>query len=298
MHGSRISLIAFVIVLALMPAMASAGGKSHANERNKGHHGPVFQPPAGGQTFGGSAFKDKEERERQKAERREALERFLHELHCRVLKKHWPAKWERVCGAGEQTETPPPDPGPTTPPDEPPSDPPPDDPPPPPPTPTGMANFAAVGAVAFAHSANAGDEVGVGGGSADPMPAGSAFAWSDDSFAVSFSRLAGTFMEFRVGNVSNLKQVAATCGTWDTLQVAIHDGPAGATAELRNVMLNGTPLGDLVDNGDAVAENEFWTFSGLSLDAGFTLTASLVVTGWAAESATPARVEFTVGCGA
>jgi hypothetical protein len=287
MHGSRILVMAFVIVLALMPAVTSAGGKSHANERNKGHHGPVFQPPDSGPAFGGWPVKDKEERERQKAERREALERFLQELRCRVLKQHWPARFEQVCGE-TPGETPAPDPGPTDPPDDPPTDPPPND-PPPPPAPTGMANFAAIGAVAFAHSANPGDEVGLGSGPADPMPADSPFAWTDGAFAVSFSRFAGTFMEFRTGNVSNVKQVAANCA-WDTLQVAIHDGPGGATAELRNVVLNGALLGDLVDNGDGVPESEFWTFSGLTLDAGFTLTANLVVTGWATETAATARV--------
>jgi hypothetical protein len=103
---------------------------------------------------------------------------------------------------------------------------------------------------------------------------------------------------FTIGGSTFIKTIPATCGIWDTLQVAIMDGPPGTTAELQNVTLNMAPLGNLADNGDGVPESEFWTFGGLDLGGGFTLAGMLVVSGWATETVTPASVEFTIGCGA
>jgi hypothetical protein len=299
MRGVRVFLILFALSLALLPAAASAGGKTHHNDRDRHHPGPTYtdrDKPSPFQSFFDN--ENREERERRQAEKREALARWLHEVHCRTLKRHWPAKFERMCAVEDPGETNNPPSEPTDPPDtDPPADPPPPD-PPPPPSPTGMANFATVGAVAFTRSTNLGAERGLSSGPGDTNPAQDDFVWSDGSFAIELERLTGGMTMFTVGNSVQIKTIAATCGTWDTLQIAILDGPPGATAELRNVTLDGAMLPDLVDNGDGVAESEFWTFSGLDLNGAFALSANLVISGWAAQTVTPASVEITLGCGA
>ena len=301
MRGIRLLLILFALSLALVPVAASAHGKSGQNDRNKNqHHGPVFQDGDTRGPFGGFFDRDRhdrEERARQAAERHEAIARKLQELRCRVLERHWPEKFERICAGEEPGETNNP-PG-SEPPDPPETDPPPGDPPPtdpPPPTPTGKANFASIAMVATLRSVSDQIERQFTSGPGDAVPAGMEYGWPGGTFPMSIERV-GDISMFTVGGTTFIKTIPATC-TWDTLQAAILDGPAGATTELRGVTLNGSALGDLVDNADGVPESDYWTFGGLNLDAGFTLTAQLSVTGWDASSTTPASVEFTVGCGA
>jgi hypothetical protein len=90
--------------------------------------------------------------------------------------------------------------------------------------------------------------------------------------------------------------VPATCGTLDTLQVAVTSGGGASSAEFRNVTVDGAAVGDLLDNADGVAENHFWTFEGEFAD-GVTVTGQLVVAGWDQEESPRPRIEVAVGCG-
>ncbi|MCA9853994.1 MAG: hypothetical protein KC482_10425, partial [Dehalococcoidia bacterium] len=61
------------------------------------------------------------------------------------------------------------------------------------------------------------------------------------------------------------------------------------------VTIDGVAAGDLLDNGDGVAANDFWTFAGDYAD-GVSVTGQLVISGWSNEESPRPRLEVTVGC--
>lgn len=221
----------------------------------------------------------------------------LHDLICDILATHAPRAYDVVCAdAGDSDATPTPTPEDTpTPAPEPTATPTPE------PTPSGMANFLGDAMMVHFASVSPGTEWGIQIVPFDTSPGGGEYAWPDGTYRVSLSRSSSgsTILSWSGPGpgVFGMKTVAATCGAWDTMQIAILDGSNGVSGTLQNVVLDGASLGTLADNGDAFPDNDYWTFNG-SFAGGFSMTFDLVVSGWGATLATPARIEITTGCGA
>lgn len=283
-------LIAILGVLAMLPTVASALSSA---DPSAGHQISVDAGSA--EPDGADSGDVTMHRKSRAAEIREIMLRF----RCLIYERHVPWLYERFCASNAPTPTavptytptpaptftPTPEPTPT---------------PIPPSTPTGMADFSGESLRLFFYGVGTGPEFGF-----DIVPSvlpqgGSEYAWVDGTYDVSFSRSAtGTTMLSFTGpgpSQFSMKTLGATCGAWDTVEFAIIHGGEGTRSELRNVLLDGESLGDLVDNGDGVDANEYWTFSGDFSD--LSLSADLVVSGWGAESTPRPQVEVTFGCGA
>ncbi|MEZ4494203.1 MAG: hypothetical protein R3C29_12910 [Dehalococcoidia bacterium] len=234
--------------------------------------------------------------------------RWWQNWRCQVYARHAPRYYDRFCGGNNDAPSPTATPVPTstpiptdtptpvptlTPTPEPTAT------PTPTPVPMGQAAFTGERLVFFLQGPGASSEFGFdmspGGGAA----VGGEYAWTDGVYNVTFSRNATgfTFISYSGAGPSQFasRSTTAVCGAWDTLQVAMIAGGGEATMEFRDVTIDGVAAGDLLDNGDGVAANDFWTFAGDYAD-GVSVTGQLVISGWSNEESPRPRLEVTVGC--
>ncbi len=173
-------------------------------------------------------------------------------------------------------------------------------PPTPIPTPTGIASFSGTTLVWAFAGVGSGNEWGFDTNPASGILAGGDSLWPDGTYNLSLSHSAGGSTVLNLSGVGPSKfssrSVQPTCGNWDTIQIAIVDGAPGTTTEFRNVSIDGVSVGDLIDNGDGVPENDYWTFHG-DYTGDVSVTGQFAVSGWGVAGTPRPRLEVTVGCG-
>ncbi len=168
------------------------------------------------------------------------------------------------------------------------------------PTPTGIASFAGTTLTWYFAGADLGNEWGFDTNPPSGIQTGGDSLWPDGAYNLSLSHSATGSTVLNLSGVGPSKfasrNVQATCGEWDTIQVAIVAGAPGSTTEFRNVSIGGVGVGDLIDNGDGVPGNHYWTFHG-DYAGDIIVTGQFAVSGWGQAGAPRPRLEVTVGCG-